>query len=349
MNIELLLLGDVPVSRLVDRATLAEANGYTAVWLADERFYREVYTCLGQIAAHTAKVLIGPCVTDPYARHPALTAMAIATLDEISGGRAILGIGAGISGFAELQIDRRKPARAMREAIALIRTLTRGETVDFHGEVVSFSQGRLSFPAPRALIPICVASNGPLGQRVAAETADAVIVEACASVGEVRALRAAIEDSAWKVGRDPRGVRIVARLNTCIATDGQAARDTVRPSVARYLGAGRLNLRTAVSQGLALPPEEVARVTGSPYSAGVAAYLPLLPLITDRHVNALTLAGTVEEVAEHAVALAKAGVDSIIARPFAPDADMIDETILKLGAEVWPRVAEVLTNASPIR
>ena len=55
MNLELLLLGDVPVSRLTDRAMLAEANGYTAVWMADERFYREVYTCLGRIAAHTGK------------------------------------------------------------------------------------------------------------------------------------------------------------------------------------------------------------------------------------------------------------------------------------------------------
>ena len=55
MNLELLLLGDVPVSRLIGRAMLAEANGYTAVWLADERFYREVYTCLGQIAAHTGR------------------------------------------------------------------------------------------------------------------------------------------------------------------------------------------------------------------------------------------------------------------------------------------------------
>ena len=152
-----------------------------------------------------------------------------------------------------------------------------------------------------------------------------------------------------KVGRDPRGVRIVARLNTCIATDGQAARDMARPSVARYLGAGRLNLRTSVFQGLTLPPEEVARVAGSPYSAGVAPYLPLLPLITDRHVNALTLAGTVDEVAEHALALAKAGVDLLIARPVAPEADMIEETILKLGAEVWPRVAEVRTRASPLR
>jgi 5,10-methylenetetrahydromethanopterin reductase len=338
MDLQLLLLGDVPVPRLVERARLAEANGYSTVWLADERFYREVYTCLGQIAAHTSTIFVGPCVTDPYARHPALTAMAIATLDEISDGRAILGIGAGISGFAELQIDRRKPARAMREAIALIRALLRGETVDFHGDVVALNHGQLSFSAPRTQMPIYVASNGPVGQRMAAETADGIIMQACASVAEVRALRAAVEAAAHQAGRNPKAIKIIVRLNTCIATDGQAARDAVRLSVARYLSAGTLSLRTTMSQGLALPPEEVSQVAGSPYGSGMAPYLPLLPLITDRHVDALTLAGTVEEVAEHAIALCEAGVDSIIARPVASEADMNDETILKLGAEVWPRV-----------
>src|SRR6202008_662382 len=99
MILQLLLLSDAPVTQLAERAKVAEANGYNTVWVADERFYREVYTCLGQLAAHTSRVMLGPCVTDPFARHPALTAMAIATLDEISCGRAILGIGAGISGF----------------------------------------------------------------------------------------------------------------------------------------------------------------------------------------------------------------------------------------------------------
>ena len=109
MSIDLLILGNAPMARMLDRVKLAEANNYDTVWLADERFYREVYSCLAYFAMNTSRVKVGPCVTDPYARHPALTAMAIATLDEISGERAMLGIGAGISGFAELHIDRKKP------------------------------------------------------------------------------------------------------------------------------------------------------------------------------------------------------------------------------------------------
>jgi 5,10-methylenetetrahydromethanopterin reductase len=72
----------------------------------------------------------------------------------------------------------------------------------------------------------------------------------------------------------------------------------------------------------------------------VAPYLPLLPLVTDRHVDAFTLAGTVDEVAEHASALREAGADAVILRPFAAEGGTIEETIAALGAEVWPRVTK---------
>ena len=340
MILQLLLLGDAPVAKLVERARLAEANGYSTVWVADERFYREVYSCLGQLAVHTSRVLLGPCVTDPFARHPALTAMAIATLDEISGGRAILGIGAGISGFAELGIERKKPARAICEAIELIRALLRGKTVDYRGEVIALNHGRLSFAPPRPEIPVYVASNAPLGQRVAAEIADGAIMEACASAAEVRAFRAAVEGAARKTGRDPQAIPIITRLNICIAADGRVARDAVRPTVARYLGAGRLRSRTATAQGLSLPPEALAAVAGAAYAAGATPYLRLLPLITDRHVDAFTLAGTVDEVTAHLIELREAGADGVIARPFAPECGTIEETIVTLGSEVWPRVLQ---------
>jgi len=223
VTLQLLMLGDAPVKQMVGRAKLAESSGFDKVWLADERFYREVYACLAVLAASTNQVGLGPCVTDPFARHPALTAMAIATLDEISGGRAVLGIGAGISGFAELGIERKKPPRAMREAIELIRALLRGEEVDFHGEVVRFRNGHLSFKPAREDIPVYVASNGPLGQRMAGALADAVIMEACGSVAEVRALRAEVARGAEKAERDPRQVKLIARLNACVTAEGQTS------------------------------------------------------------------------------------------------------------------------------
>src|SRR5205823_9497919 len=127
--------------------------------------------------------------------------MAIATLGEISGQRAILGVGAGISGFTGLGINRRQPARAIREMIEVIRALLLGESIDFHGEVIEFHQGGLSFVPTRSAIPIYVASNGPLGQRVAGAIADGAIMEACASVHEAEAFAAEAAVGAALVGR----------------------------------------------------------------------------------------------------------------------------------------------------
>lgn len=338
MTIDLLILGNAPMERMLERVKLAEDNGYDTVWLADERFYREVYSCLTYFALHTTRVKLGPCVTDPYARHPALTAMAIATLDEISGQRALLGIGAGISGFAELGIDRKKPARAIRESIELIRMLLRGETVTYQGEVIVFTEGKLSFAPVRSEIPIFVASNGPLGQKTSGAVADGAIMEACGNVEEVRAFRAVLDAGSATTGRAPGSVQLIARLNTCIAPDGHAARDALRPTVARMLGAARLKFLTAERQGLALAPELVASVAGAAYASGFTPYLPLLPHVTDRHVNSFTLAGDVAEVTARVLELRGAGVDRVIVMPFAAAGGSIEDTIVKFSAEVWPAV-----------
>ena len=342
MRAGLLLLPHDPPDRFAEVAQLAEATGYDHLWLADERFFREIYGSLTVAALHTTRITVGTCVTDPYSRHPALTAMAIATLDEISGGRAMLGIGAGISGFAELGVRREHPARAIREAIALVRHLLAGEEVHFQGEVVRFHQGRLDFTPRRADLPIHVASNGPLGQRAAGALADGAIMEGCGNPMEARALGAAVAAGAAETGRDPARVELVARLNACIGPDGKGAREVLRPRVARTLGAGRLRFATLEGQGLALPEEARATVVGVPYSAGLTPYLPLLPLITDRMVDAITLAGTVEEVAERVVALGRVGIGQIMIHPFAPPDGSVDDTVRRFGQDVLPAARKAL-------
>jgi len=173
---------------------------------------------------------------------------------------------------------------------------------------------------------------------VAGTIADGAIMEACVSVEEAQAFSDKVTVSASQAGRDPKSVEKIARLNTCVAENGHAAHAVVRPLVARYLGAGRLRSRTLEAQGLALPAEALKAAAAVPYAAGVAPYLPLLPLITDRHVDALTLAGTIEEVADHVVAIVRAGIDGVIIRPFAPEGGTIEDTIVTFGSKVWPRV-----------
>ena len=338
----LLLLAHDPPDRFGEVARLAESAAYDHLWLADERFFRDVYASLTVAALQTSRITVGTCVTDPYSRHPALTAMAIATLDEISGSRAMLGIGAGISGFAELGVRRERPARAIREAVTLVRRLLAGEEVDVQGEIVRFSEGRLDFTPARADLPIYVASNGPLGQRAAGALADGAIMEGCGNPSEARALGVAVAAGAAETGRDPARVELVARLNACIGPEGKGVRDVLRPRVARTLGAGRLKFAMLEDQGLALSTEARATVAGVPYAAGFTPYLPLLPLITDRVVDALTLAGSVEEVVQRVIALGRAGIGQVMIHPFAPPGGSVDDTIRRFGQEVLPAARKTL-------
>jgi 5,10-methylenetetrahydromethanopterin reductase len=162
-------------------------------------------------------------------------------------------------------------------------------------------------------------------------------MEACGSVPEAVAFRAEVERGEASAGRKPHTVRIVARLNACIASDGGRARDVVRPSVARYLGRGSLRLATAAMQGLILPPEVTAPMANAPYAEGVKPYLPLLPLISDRHVDALTLVGTSQEVAAHVARLFEAGIDAIIVRPIAGNGVSAEDTIAAFGT-IWSTI-----------
>ena len=104
--------------------------------------------------------------------------------------------------------------------------------------MINLDQGRLNFMPRRSAIPIYVASNGPLGQRVAGAAADGAITEACASVYEAQAYIDEVTASASQAGRDPKSIKKIARLNACVADEGHAARAAVRPLVARSMFIG---------------------------------------------------------------------------------------------------------------
>src|SRR5258708_18900613 len=168
--------------------------------------------------------------------------------------------------------------------------------------------------------------------------ADGAIVEGWGNVGEVKAVRAVLAEGAKRKGRDPAAVKVVARLNACVGADGKKARDALRPGVARMLAAGRLKFMTAEAQGLTLAPEAIAPFANVRYADGATPYAPLLPLVTDRHVNAFTLAGTPDEVAQHIKELKAAGVDSFLVMPLPCQGSTAEQTLVTLGQHIWPRV-----------
>jgi 5,10-methylenetetrahydromethanopterin reductase len=338
-----LLLPTHPPNRLVELAQLAERVGYDFVWLADERFFREVYASLTLCALRTTRIKLGPCVTDPYSRHPALTAMAIATLDEISGQRAMLGLGAGVSGFRELGIAREQPAVAMREAIELIKRLLTGETVSCDGRRVTFHNGRLDFTPIRSHVPIYVASQRPMGLRLAGRLADGAIMQGCVAEPLLRFFRQMVAEGARQRGRDPSTVDLAARINVCVHDDPRAAREAMKPGIARSLISQAPDFFTFTHAGLTVPSSLREHASALPYTHDPAPLQALAAEVPDEFVEALTLAGPPAEIAAEVTRMARDGITQFIAAPVAADG-RIEATIERFQAEIMPRVRKELAT-----
>jgi len=168
------IIPDAPVAQVVALACQAEARGFTRCWMMDEGVEtRDVYISLASVAAATRAMQVGTGVTNAYTRHAGVTATSIATLDEVSGGRAFLGIGAGGSlTLGPLALERRKPLTAVAEMVTATRRLLAGERLTFDGEFVQFNDAYLKFARPD--IEIWIAGRGQKMLTLAGKVADGV-------------------------------------------------------------------------------------------------------------------------------------------------------------------------------
>lgn len=295
------------------------------MWVADEKFYRDPWVVLAAAALATETVRLGTAVTEPYARHPALIAMAAATLAELAPGRVTVGLGAGGPGFPPMGVDRRRPTKAIPEAVAIIRGLLAGERVDIEGEVLSFRGGSLNFE-PRPL-PIYVAARGEKVLGVAGGVADGVIMAPFASRTAIDVASGLVRAGARAADRLPP--KLVARVDVCIAGTTDRAREAVRYFVALPVWVSYPNWRYAESLGIELSNELRDLIARRDYR-DIARAAPLLP---EAMVDHFAVAGTEGDVAEQLGELATL-VDEVIVHPVAsPDADV--DRVVETVAAMW--------------
>lgn len=241
-----------PVGELVDQAVEAERLGYRWLWVNDERLERDPFTVLAAMAVRTERIRLGPGVTNPYSRHPALVATAMATLDELSGGRAALGLGAGGTNHRALAVERTAPVAALREAVELTRALWAGEVVTVDGKVVQAREARLDFPAPRPHLPVYIGARGPRVLELAGAVADGVIVGNMATREGWAYALPRIAAGAAGAGRELADIRLTAWLYACVADDEEEALDAIRPMAATSLVTSRPVLGEL---GIEMPPD----------------------------------------------------------------------------------------------
>ncbi len=330
-------LAHYPPERLIRLARLQEELGYDVFWYTDERFYREVFGGLTLAAVNTRRIQLGTMVTDPYVRHPAVTAMGIATLDELSGGRAVLGVGAGLTGFSEMKIERRKPTQAMREMVTVIRQLMTGAVVDFDGRVIQLARGHLGFQPVRAQVPVYIASNGASGLALAGEIAEGVVMPSAVADSAIDLMLEYVGTGAARAGRRLSDLDLVARVNVCIDADPTSAKDLMRPELARSLIAQQPEFPSFRWARLRVSERMREAVASLDWACDPQVLSPIAEMIPDEFVDALALAGTAEQVAAGVIRMVRRGVTHILINPLARNGE-VENVITRFALEVMPMV-----------
>ncbi|MFQ5892455.1 MAG: 5,10-methylenetetrahydromethanopterin reductase [Candidatus Methanofastidiosia archaeon] len=165
-----------PTYDVAFHSKFAEDSRFHHVWITDHYNNRNVYVTMAEISRVTNEIMIGSAVTNPYVCHPVWTAEAIFTVDEISGGRAIFGIGAGDKMTLEaLGIKWEKPLTAVKESVTIFKELNLKGKTKFQGELFKVKKAKVK-KAPKHEIPIYIGAQGPKMLQMAAQLADGVLI-----------------------------------------------------------------------------------------------------------------------------------------------------------------------------
>ena len=221
MKFGITLKPDHAYTRSVDLAKRAEANGFAYGWLFDSHvLWRDPYPLLTLIGAATTDMRLGTCVTNPATRDITVTASALATLNEITGGRMDLGIGRGDSAR---RVMGKKPTTVayMEECCRVVRALTGGEKIDLDGTEIQMPW------ASQGPVPVWVAGYGPKALAAAGRVADGIILQ-LADPDIIRWCIGFMRRGAEEAGRDPDAIEVMAAAPAYVSADVATARDKVR-------------------------------------------------------------------------------------------------------------------------
>jgi 5,10-methylenetetrahydromethanopterin reductase len=192
----------MPVKEIIETAVAAEEIGYEYLILADEGFMQDVYILLGAIARETQGIKLSPC-TNGYTRHPAVTAAAMASLQELSGGRGFITLIAGGSVVLNpMNISREAPLSVMRDTVEILRLLWSGEKVSYQGRRLAITDAQITAGRMED-IPIWIAPRGEKMCRLAGEIGDGAVLTVKADLGDAFAL---VDQGSMISGRKPTRV-----------------------------------------------------------------------------------------------------------------------------------------------
>ncbi len=320
-----------PIGEILDFVKKAEDIGFGPILFADSvslsRFHvHDPYTMLALASRITATAMIGTCVTNPLTRHLSVTANAAGSIDDISGGRMLLGIG---TGDTAVHLIGKKAVRlnAMRESLTVLKKLLGGESVDYEGQTLTSNWRKPD-------LPVYLAAGGPKTLALGGELADGLITLAGLSPETIEWVRGCVVEGEAAAGKPKGSVPVWIDGLLSFGDDREKVRQAIKPRITSF---ANQNFRVAYH---AVPEEFLpeAKTFRENYDeTDVGPETKNANYVTDYMIDRFGIVGTASDVVSRFEGLADMNVETfLVAMPFSLEERIA--IIEMLGREVLPRI-----------
>ncbi|HEX2931585.1 MAG TPA: LLM class flavin-dependent oxidoreductase [Candidatus Binatia bacterium] len=223
MRVGLCFDGFYSIQEMIELAQLADEIGMESIWMSDHLCFRDSLTTSMALLAATKKIKVAPAPMSPYSRHPIISAMSIATLEEFAPGRVIAGPGTGnAAALNEAGIDSPHPLQTMREYVEILRLFLKGDTVNFHGKMFQVSGAKMGF-VPSATIPMYITAVRSRMLQLGGEIGDGVLLSAGCAPGYIQKCVGEIAAGARKAGKQATAVDVAGFVTASVSDQAREA------------------------------------------------------------------------------------------------------------------------------
>ncbi len=331
------------VEDMVRWSQIAEAEGMGAVWIAELYYGRGLITTCAAIAQATSKIKVGFGIVSPFARHPAVIAMEAASIDEISGGRLMIGLGVGQMAVTRQGVGNARPAISLKEAVEIVRRMIAGEQVVYEGSFFEMTPpgSPLFFDPVRNDVPIHLGVMGEKSLKLAGRIANGVLLGMFSTPGMVGWARSQIEEGLAQAGRSWDDFEYRSYITFSVDKDAAKAKDAARGILAAYLSEGVSTSATNADSPRwkysGVTPDELLSVkeeVGKCWSQGDRAKAE--QAIPVSFIDKMIVAGEPDECVERFHAYAEVGLD--IAVPYQVMGPDPDNAIRLAAKDIIPKL-----------
>ncbi|MFW9870572.1 MAG: 5,10-methylenetetrahydromethanopterin reductase, partial [Candidatus Thorarchaeota archaeon] len=326
MRIGIEFVPDKPIEKILKWTKLAEEAGFDNVWITDHYNNRNVWATLTALAMNTEKIMMGPGVTNPFHISPALTASAAVTINELSNGRAVIGMGAGDKvTLNALGIKWDKPVSAVVESIMYMQALTAGDKFKHDGKVFKVKKAKLAIVKKKEVmdekgkpimegdkplkvapkIPIYAGAQGPMMLKETAKVADGILINASHPKDFDLAMEK-IKEGVEEAERDIRDIDVTAYASFSIGKTREEALEGDAKIVVAFIVAGSPDV---VLERHNLDMDACNKVREL---LGEGNFKDLPGAITDEMIDAFAVVGNKDQCIKRIEDLGKVGVTQFV-------------------------------------